>query len=232
MKGLKSLIPPSLITFLYNIFTPYFKNTNKKRYAKCGEHVDLTGPLNLYASQVSLDNFTRLQPGVTMISNTGRFTVKKYSAIGAGCVIIPGSHVPTVGLPQYLSTAHINDKDGEIIVEEDCWVGAGCCLLSHSHIGRGAVVAAGSIVTKDIPPYAVVAGSPAKVIASRFSLEQIIKHETILYPKEERMTREELEELFNTHFAGKRHIGTEEISEEDARKLAEVKNQIGMTVYE
>ncbi len=236
MKSLKNIltgiIPKSLSTFIYDIIVPYFKNTNRKKYAKYGQHVELTGPLHLYSSQVSLDNFTRLQPGITIISNNGRLTVKKFSAIGANCVIIPGAHTPTVGLPQYLSTTHINDKEGEIIIEEDCWVAAGCYLLSHAHIGRGSVVAAGSIVTKEVPPYAVVAGSPAKIIATRFSIEQIIKHEAILYPPEERMTKDSIEQLFKTFYEGKKHIGTDEISKEDAEKLVQIKKSIEMPIYE
>lgn len=112
----------------------FFRNTNPKQYATCGKHVDLNGPLYLDARRVYLEDYTRLQPGIRVISNQGTLHVKKYSAIGAGCVIIPGTHIPTVGQPQYLSTYHINDKDGDVIIEEDCWIGAGSYLLSHGKL--------------------------------------------------------------------------------------------------
>jgi maltose O-acetyltransferase len=51
-----------------------------------------------------------------------------------------------------------------IILEEDCWIGAGAILLPGVTIGKGAVVGAGSIVTKNIPPFTVVAGNPAKEV--------------------------------------------------------------------
>jgi acetyltransferase-like isoleucine patch superfamily enzyme len=51
-----------------------------------------------------------------------------------------------------------------IILEEDCWIGAGVILLPGVSIGKGAVVGAGSIVTKDVPPFTVVAGNPAKEV--------------------------------------------------------------------
>lgn len=62
---------------------------------------------------------------------------------------------------------------GPIIVEDDVWIGRGCTILSGVKIGKGAVIGCGSIVTRDIAPYAVVAGIPAKTIKYRFPLEVI-----------------------------------------------------------
>ena len=63
---------------------------------------------------------------------------------------------------------------GDIIVGDDVWIGYGATILSGVNIGQGAVVAAGSVVVHDVPPYAIVAGIPAKVIKYRFS-DEIIK---------------------------------------------------------
>lgn len=52
----------------------------------------------------------------------------------------------------------------EIVVEDECWIGANSVITAGVHIGKHAVVAAGSVVTKDVPPYSVVGGCPAKVI--------------------------------------------------------------------
>ena len=56
---------------------------------------------------------------------------------------------------------------GGIFVEDDVWIGVGSTVLDGVRIGEGAIVAAGSVVTKDVPPYAVVGGSPAKIIKNR-----------------------------------------------------------------
>lgn len=208
------------------------KNTKRKHYAKSGEHTQLFGPLNLEPGSVELDDYTRLQPGVRVINAGGRLVVKKFSAVGAGTTIIASEHVPTVGLPQFLSTLHINDVKSTVVIEEDAWVGAECILLSHCRVGRGAVVAAGSVVTKPIQPYAVVAGSPAKIIAVRFSLEQIMAHEAILYPPQERLSREALQELFDTVYAGMKTIGVDSMSPADASMLEEYKKSIGIENYE
>ena len=57
---------------------------------------------------------------------------------------------------------------GDIVVEDDVWIGYRATILSGVRIGQGAVVAAGAVVTKDVPPYAIVGGVPAKVIKYRF----------------------------------------------------------------
>lgn len=62
---------------------------------------------------------------------------------------------------------------GDIIVEHDVWIGANVTILDNVTIRTGAVVGAGSVVTKDVPPYAIVGGNPAKVIKYRFDTETI-----------------------------------------------------------
>ncbi|MDP1678351.1 MAG: acyltransferase [Bacteroidota bacterium] len=54
-----------------------------------------------------------------------------------------------------------------VIIEDDCWIAANSIILSGVRVGRGSIVAAGSVVSKDVPPYSVVAGVPAKIIRSR-----------------------------------------------------------------
>jgi acetyltransferase-like isoleucine patch superfamily enzyme len=70
--------------------------------------------------------------------------------------------------------------DQLIIVEDDVWIGHGSIILSPARIGRGAVIAAGSIVTHDVPRYGIVAGVPARLIRMRFEPEQIVQHEHAL----------------------------------------------------
>ena len=64
---------------------------------------------------------------------------------------------------------------GDILIENDVWIGAKSTIMSGITIHNGAVIAAGSTVTKDVPPYAIVAGNPGRVVKYRFNEDQIEK---------------------------------------------------------
>ena len=69
---------------------------------------------------------------------------------------------------------------GCVQIGSDVWIGYGAIVLSDVVIGRGAVIASGSVVTHDVPPYAVVAGNPACVVGERFDESQRVEHERLL----------------------------------------------------
>ena len=88
---------------------------------------------------------------------------------------------------------------GDITVDDDVWIGFYATIMSGVHIGQGAVVAAGAVVTKDVPPYAIVGGVPAKIIKYRFSpevIEQLLKMD---YSKlTDNMIREKNNDIYNS----------------------------------
>ncbi|MBR3854828.1 MAG: acyltransferase [Bacteroidaceae bacterium] len=86
--------------------------------------------------------------------------------------------------------------DKDVILEEDVWIGMNVVLLSGAVIGRGSTVAAGSVVTRGLPPYCMAGGVPAKPIKFKWTIDEIFGHERILYPEEECFTREQLEKIF------------------------------------
>jgi acetyltransferase-like isoleucine patch superfamily enzyme len=67
------------------------------------------------------------------------------------------------------------NSKGSIIVEDEVWIGNRATILSGTKIGKGAIIAAGAVVTSDIPPYCVAGGVPAKVIKYRFEKQIIDK---------------------------------------------------------
>lgn len=73
----------------------------------------------------------------------------------------------------------------KIIIDDDVWIGHGAIILSPAKIGRGAIIAAGSVVTKDVPSYSIVGGCPAKLIKWRFTKEEIVEHERSLIENNE-----------------------------------------------
>ena len=90
---------------------------------------------------------------------------------------------------------------GRIVVDDDVWIGTNALILSGVHIGKGAVVAAGSVVTKDVPPFALVGGVPAKVIKYRLP-DDIISR--LMESDYSQLTDEKIREnieLFNTEIS-------------------------------
>lgn len=93
------------------------------------------------------------------------------SAIG-----VPISRSPWI----YSPDARSRGVEDEICIQDDVWIGYGATLLSGVTVGRGSVIGAGSLVTKDVAPYDIVVGSPARPVGRRFSAEEIQEHEDIL----------------------------------------------------
>ena len=113
--------------------------------------------------------------------------IGKFCSIGPNCCCGMGIH-PTNGIstsPMFYSTAKQNgislcqenriEESRKTIIGNDVFIGANVTLLDGVRIGNGAVVGAGAVVTKDIPPYAVVSGVPATVKRFRFDAETIEK---------------------------------------------------------
>ena len=106
-------------------------------------------------------------------------TIGKYCSIARDVMMILGKHridtistYPFKTLSKFWPEADRSIEDhstkGDIIIGNDVWIGARANILSGVTIGSGAIIAAASVVTKDVPPYAIVAGNPARIIKYRF----------------------------------------------------------------
>ncbi|MDD5069567.1 MAG: acyltransferase [Candidatus Omnitrophica bacterium] len=99
----------------------------------------------------------------TTIAVKGRVSIGSYTQIAAFCYILDHNHAFDRG------SLILNQKAGigHVSIGQDCWIGAHVMILPNVTIGDGAVIGAGSIVTKDIPPYTIAAGNPARIIKDR-----------------------------------------------------------------
>jgi acetyltransferase-like isoleucine patch superfamily enzyme len=94
----------------------------------------------------------------------GRIVLGNYVQTGPNVMMFAFNHsIEVNGIPMIEQEYW----DGDIIIEDDVWIGAGSVILAGVHIGKGAVIAAGAVVNKDIPEYALAGGVPAKVIKYR-----------------------------------------------------------------
>ena len=104
-------------------------------------------------------------------------------------------HVDTISTFPFGQRLHMTTKNdaqtkGDILIDDDVWIGYGATILSGVHIGQGAVVATGAVVSHDVPPYAIVGGVPAKVIKYRFDLEMV---EALLKIDYSKLTNEQIQ---------------------------------------
>ena len=202
---------------IQNFFRYNITYTNPRKYGYLGQNVILEPAKSIVDfKNLYFYDSVKVRSGLKVIGVTGKFIVKKYSAIAFNLTVITGNHKPTVGIPHIiLGGSHINDKEKDIIIEEELWVGANCTLLSGAHLERGCIIGACSMVNKKIPPYAVAVGSPVKIIAAVFTVEEILKHEERIYPKEERFSKEYLENIFAEYYENKKTIGVDHMEPDD-----------------
>lgn len=87
--------------------------------------------------------------------------------MGPGAKIFSSNHSQTLGTPMNVQP----HQEQDVIVGNDVWIGANAVILAGVRIGEGSVVAAGAVVTKDVPPYSIVGGVPARILKARGEVE-------------------------------------------------------------
>jgi len=105
----------------------------------------------------------------------GKCRIGNYTCIASDVnVFLGGNH-----FYQRVACAPINEPgsygNGDVLIGSDVWIGMGATIMSGTTLGDGAVVASMAVVTKDVPPYAIVGGNPAAIIKFRFSDDAIVE---------------------------------------------------------
>jgi acetyltransferase-like isoleucine patch superfamily enzyme len=123
--------------------------------------------LFLKLAKVKIGNDVYIADGISLACEFGyeyNLIVHDRVSIGPNVILILTSNPNESKLKNLKNKYQSVDVKGTIIINHDAWIGAGTIILPNIRIGECAIVGAGSVVTKDVPPYSVVAGNPAKII--------------------------------------------------------------------
>jgi len=128
---------------------------------------------------VSVGEFVYIGPRVQILYPT---VIGDLSMIAAEVNFIGNDHgYKHIGVPIFITPPSKKPTNKITTIESEVWIGQRATILHGIKISRGVVVAAGAIVTSDVPEYSIVAGVPAKVINNRFSPEEKMQHCQLLY---------------------------------------------------
>lgn len=144
-----------------------------------GKNCVINGELISVGGKITIGDYVIINRNTTVFSNQ-KITIEDHVMISWGCNIIDSNMhsihsadrkkdtltaaqaVRTDTIGQNVDRSHVITKP--VLIKEGAWIGFNASILKGVTIGKGAIVGAGSVVTKDVPDYAVVAGNPAEVV--------------------------------------------------------------------
>lgn len=137
-----------------------FYRINKDKSVKLAKNIKIMNPENIFiGSGTYINDQTYLFAGP-----------HSKIIIGENCLISYNVHIRTTTHLYANKNILIKDQghfENDIIIGDDVWIGFGAQIMNGISIGKGAVIGAGAVVTKNVEPYTVVGGVPAKILASR-----------------------------------------------------------------
>ena len=205
----------TLIEFIkikkYNInLNRYWYQRNSRNFTACGESFPIE-----CLDQIEIGDYTygpiNLKP---YGDRENKLIIGKFCSIAKNVHFLLGGehpidHLSTYPWMNYIFNKSVKSKEskGSIIIGDDVWIGYDSLILSGVHIGQGAIIGAGSVVAKDVPPYSVYAGN--RIVKYRFSddyIEKLLKFdygslkETDIKENIDLLYSEINDDFFNTEF--------------------------------
>jgi len=156
----------------------------KKSFAECGVDVHVPAKCSFSGiSNIYVGNHVFFGAEARILTTRAKVIFGNYIMLGPGVTIITGDHRTDI-VGRYMvdikDSEKLPENDEDVVIEDDVWLGANAVILKGVTIGKGAIVASGALVTKNVPPYSIVGGVPAKLLKSRFTDEEIQEHENLM----------------------------------------------------
>ncbi len=185
---------------IWRLYIDYF-SAKKTKFGYYGQNVKITPPYSFHKKNIYIYDNVGIGPRSFISTPNAKVIIKGNTSIAEGLTIHSGNHARIIG--RYVSDIAEKDKprgyDKDVIIENDVWIGSNVAILAGVTIGRGCTIAAGAVVNKSVPPYCIAGGVPAKILKQYWTVDEIMYHESVLYPEEERFTREQLEDIYSKY---------------------------------
>ena len=178
-----SLILARAIDFVAAAWNSIRARIYSKRFSKIGRNVSFDARGIYSYENIEIGNEVNLGYRPILIAAKSKIVIGSHVMFGPEVTIRGGNHrIDIVGrnMIDIGGKEKRPEDDPGVVIEDDVWIGTRAIILAGAKIGRGAVVGAGAVVTKSVPPYAVVGGNPARIIRMRFDPEAIAEHERLL----------------------------------------------------
>ena len=152
----------------------------RKSVRKCGKKVVVGRNFRAYGiKNITLGSDVSLGENNLFMTTRANIIIGNHVMTGPNVTMITGGHRTDL-IGRYMTTVGDSEKrpedDRDIVLQGDNWIGANAIILRGVTIGEGAIIAAGSVVTKDVPPYSVFGGVPAHCIKDRFQTTDLENH--------------------------------------------------------
>lgn len=154
----------------------FLRSYQKSKIRSLGDNVYIGRNAKFTYDNTYIGSNVYIGDGCIFQSTHGKIIIGNNVMFGPHVHIHGGNHkFDVIGVPMYALKKSDTDVDPNITIRDDVWIGACSIILNGATIGRGAVVGAGSVVTRDVPDFAIVAGNPASIKKYRFSAEEIAR---------------------------------------------------------
>lgn len=168
---------------IFRLVRLIFSMMRRRKFSSVGLNFSFD-PFGVYSySNISVGNNVNLGYRPIIMAGRSRIVIGNNVMFGPEVTIRGGNHrIDIVG--RYMISIENHEKrpedDPGVVIEDDVWIGTRAIILAGVNIGKGSVIAAGAVVTKSVPAYAIVGGNPAKLIRMRWSEKEIEEHERII----------------------------------------------------
>lgn len=170
--------------FLKKIIYSFIQKRRKSKLGRCGQNTFLSR--GVYSGNIEIGSSVSIGTGAWFVSRNAKIIINDNVVIAPNVTIYTGDHVTNM-LGKHICEITEQDKaespdvwDKDVVIESGCWIGTRAVILKGVTVGRGSIIGAGAVVTRDVPPYSVYVGVPACRTFARFNEEQVAEHEKLL----------------------------------------------------